>query len=194
MNHHHHIAICNSHNWEKYIQNNASYSKNALIANELKSRKVNNLKLNTVAKWYFIHEIKSDSTKVKEKETKMSHKTSEKASTSSSIVACCQSTTTTPDNSIVDYIEEDIEAPNNNTLYHASDDTMKNLQDHIGKEIIGIQKTIDFKFPKRPKIDIEFQDVKYSVKQFSFKNRHIGESAISHSIFIIFMEITAIKF
>lgn len=106
----------------------------------------------------------------------MSNKTSEKASTSSSIVTCCQSTTTTPDNSIVDYIEEDIEAPNNNTLYHASDDTIKNLQDHIGKEIVEHQKAIDFKFPKRPKIDIEFQDVKYTVKKFSFKNHQIGES------------------
>lgn len=110
----------------------------------------------------------------------MSYKTSEKASTSSSIVACCQSTTTTPDNSIVDYIEEDIEAPNNNILYHASDDTIKNLQDHIGKKIVGNQKAIEFKFPKRPKINIEFQDVKYSVRRFSFKNRHIGEYALSH--------------
>lgn len=110
----------------------------------------------------------------------MSHKTSEKASTSSSIVACCQSTTTTPENSIVDYIEEDIGTPNNHTLYHASEDTIKNLQVHIGKEIVGKQKAIDFMFPKRPKIDIEFQNVKYTVKKYSLKNRHIGESTISH--------------
>lgn len=106
----------------------------------------------------------------------MSHKISEKASTSSSIVSCCQSSTTTPDNSIVDYIEKDIELPNNNTLYHASDDTIKNLQDHIGKEIVENRKAIDFKFPKRPKIDIEFKDVKYIVKKISFKTHHIGKS------------------
>lgn len=103
---------------------------------------------------------------------KMSYKTNEKPSTSSSIVACCQSSTTTPDNSIVDYIEEDIDTSNNNILYHAPDGI-----DQIGLDIIRKQKMdkINFSFPKRPKVDIEFQNVRYSVKQFSVKNRQFGK-------------------
>lgn len=109
----------------------------------------------------------------------MSHKLNEKPSTSSSIVACCQSTSTTPDNSIVDYIEEDVEASNNNIFYHAPDGTSNNLSNQIGMDIISKHKaaldSIDFTFPKRPKVDIEFKDVKYSVRQFVMKNRRFGK-------------------
>lgn len=100
----------------------------------------------------------------------------------SSIVGCCQSSSTTPENSIVDYIEEDLEAPNNNTLFHASD-AMENINgERMASstdqpiDIIAKKKaSIDFTFPKRPKVDIEFQNVKYTVKKFSFKNRQFGK-------------------
>lgn len=113
----------------------------------------------------------------------------EKPSTSSSsIVGCCQSSSTTPENSIVDYIEEDLEAPNNNTLFHAAADnvngekmtsataTIKTLTTSVAVDISAKKKaSIDFTFPKRPKVDIEFQNVKYTVKKFSFKNRQFGK-------------------
>lgn len=105
----------------------------------------------------------------------------EKPSTSTSIVGCCQSSSTTPENSIIDYIEEDLEAPNNNTLFHATD-AMENVNGEkmalaeTAVDIIAKKKaSIDFTFPKRPKVDIEFQNVKYTVKKFSLKNRAFGE-------------------
>lgn len=43
-------------------------------------------------------------------------------------------------------------------------------------DIMAKKKTsIDFTFPKRPKVDIEFQHVKYSVKKFSFKQLEFGK-------------------
>lgn len=90
----------------------------------------------------------------------------------SPIVACCQSSNTTPENSIVDYIEEDFEASNNNRLFHATDKA-KNSSDLI--DVITKKKAIDFVFPKRPKVDIEFQNIEYRVKQFSFQERRFGE-------------------
>lgn len=107
----------------------------------------------------------------------------EKPSTSSSIVGCCQSSSTTPENSIVDYIEEDLESPNNNTLFHASQNVnsdkimISTTTDASVIDIIAKKKaSIDFTFPKRPKVDIEFQNVKYIVKKFSFQNRQFGKS------------------
>lgn len=101
----------------------------------------------------------------------------EKPSTSSSIVGCCQSSSTTPENSIVDFIEEDItESSNNNTLFHASSASNKVNGGSVSN--IGDDKkmnSINFTFPKRPKVDIEFQNVKYTLKQFSFKKREFGE-------------------
>lgn len=98
-------------------------------------------------------------------------------SASTSIVACCQSSGTTPDNSIADYIEEDNDIPNNNMLFHAASlnannerntiDTVHNYQNKMDK--------INFTFPKRPKVDIEFHDIKYTVKVFSFKHRRFGK-------------------
>lgn len=106
----------------------------------------------------------------------------EKPSTSSSIVGCCQSSSTTPENSIVDYIEEDLEAPNNNTLFHATENVNGDkiaasaVTDASVIDIIAKKKaSIDFTFPKRPKVDIEFQNVKYIVKKFSFQNRQFGK-------------------
>lgn len=57
----------------------------------------------------------------------MSVKLKDDKPTSTSIVGCCQSSSTTPDNSIVDYIGDDFDAPNNNTLYHASNASKDNL-------------------------------------------------------------------
>lgn len=98
---------------------------------------------------------------------------------STSIVGCCQSSSTTPENSIVDYIEEDLEAPNNNTLFHACD-AIDNVNGEkvtsAAVDVIAKKKaSIDFTFPKRPKVDIEFQNVKYAVKTFSFQNRRFGK-------------------
>lgn len=107
----------------------------------------------------------------------------EKPSTSTSIVGCCQTSSTTPENSIVDYIEADFEAPNNQTLCHASD-----IIENVNGEKIAVDSiakknaSIDFTFPKRPKIDIEFQDVKYTVKRFSFKQREFGKYLIIYSL------------
>ncbi|XP_031638739.1 ATP-binding cassette sub-family G member 4 [Contarinia nasturtii] len=106
----------------------------------------------------------------------------DKPSTSSSIVVgCCQSSSTTPENSIVDYIEEDLEAPNNNTLFHAA-----NIIENGEKIPVGIiskkKASIDFTFPKRPKVDIEFQDVRYTVKTFSFKQREFEKKEILHGV------------
>lgn len=97
----------------------------------------------------------------------------DKPSTSSSIVGCCQSSNTTPENSIVDYIEEYLEVPNNNTLYHAAQKINKpsELTDVIAKK----KPSIDFTFPKRPKVDIEFQNIVYTVKKFNFTERQFGK-------------------
>lgn len=115
---------------------------------------------------------------VKPKEDKPS------TSSASPIVACCQSSNTTPENSIADYcIEEDAEAPNNNTLFHvtATDDDGNAIEvthdTNVTVDTITKQRrsSVDFKFPKRPKVDIEFQNIKYTVKRFSFKERQFGK-------------------
>lgn len=106
----------------------------------------------------------------------------DKPSTSSAspIVGCCQSSNTTPENSIADYcIEEDVEAPNNNTLFHVTGDDGNAIEiTHDASATVDAiarrRSSVDFKFPKRPKIDIEFQNIKYTVKQFSFKHRQFG--------------------
>lgn len=104
----------------------------------------------------------------------MSVKLKDDKPTSTSIVGCCQSSSTTPDNSIVDYIEDDFDAPNNNTLYHASNASKDIKLDLMGKNQSKMDK-IHFTFPKRPKVDIEFKNIKYTVKQFSFKYRTFGK-------------------
>lgn len=98
-------------------------------------------------------------------------------SASTSIVACCQSSGTTPDNSIADYIEEDNDIPNNNMLFHAASlnaNTERNIIDTVHNYQSKMDK-INFTFPKRPKVDIEFHDIKYTVKVFSFKHRRFGK-------------------
>lgn len=113
----------------------------------------------------------------------------DKPSTSSALVGCCQSSNTTPENSIADYCIEEIEAPNNNTLFHVTGDDSNAIEStHDTNEmIIDVNTTrtasVDFKFPKRPKVDIEFQNIKYTVKQFSFKQRQFGK----HSFFPLFL-------
>lgn len=100
----------------------------------------------------------------------------DKPTTSSSIVACCQSSGTTPDNSIVEYIDEDIDTPNNNSLFHAGD---ANEQDSRPVNVINnYQRRIDqinFTFPKRPTVDIEFHNMTFTSKAFSFQQRRFGK-------------------
>lgn len=103
----------------------------------------------------------------------------EKPSTSSSIVGCCQSSTTTPENSIIDYIEEDLEAPNNNTQFHASDAMKNAVIENATIDMVGQKRaSIDFAFPKRPKVDIEFKKVKFTVKKFSFQQREFRKCLV----------------
>lgn len=108
----------------------------------------------------------------------MSVKTKDEKPSTSSIVGCCQSSATTPENSIVDYIEEDIEASNNNTLFHAPDASGSGAGagENVALDILAKKRaSIDFTFPKRPKVDIEFQQIKYTVKKFSFKHKQFGK-------------------
>lgn len=105
---------------------------------------------------------------------KMSGKIKDDKPSTSSIVGCCQSSTTTPENSIVDYIGDEIEISNNNNLFHASNATKS--AENVALDAFTKKRTsIEFTFPKRPKVDIEFQTVKYTVKRFSFKQKRFGE-------------------
>lgn len=106
----------------------------------------------------------------------MTTKVKDEKPSTSSIVGCCQSSNTTPENSIVDYIEEDIETSNNNTLFHAPNASGLNTNANLALDILAKKRaSIDFTFPKRPKVDIEFQNIKYTVKNFSFKHRQFGK-------------------
>lgn len=95
----------------------------------------------------------------------------EKPSTSN-FGTCCQSSSpmTTPDNSIIEEYVED-EVANNNTMFHMPE--LNQLLDE--KVAFGKGLDSDFSFPKRPKVDVEFQNVKYTVSQFSFQNRKFGK-------------------
>lgn len=97
----------------------------------------------------------------------------DKPTASTSIVGCCQSSGTTPDNSIVDYIDDDIDTPNNNVLFHAAESNQRNAIDSVTKYQNRMDQ-INFTFPKRPKVDIEFANMKYAVKMFSFQHRRFG--------------------
>lgn len=107
----------------------------------------------------------------------MSVKQKDDKPTTSSLVACCQSSNTTPENSIVECIEEDLEAPNNNTLFHITTDDTQNMNaTDVTIEVLGKKKiSSDFAFPKRPKVDIDFQNIRYTVKKFSFQQKQFGE-------------------
>lgn len=103
----------------------------------------------------------------------------DKPTASTSIVGCCQSSGTTPDNSIVDYIDDEIDTPNNNVLFHAASELNEHdrIQRNAIDTVINYQNKMDkinFTFPKRPKVDIEFANMKYAVKLFSFKHRRFG--------------------
>lgn len=90
-------------------------------------------------------------------------------SSAAQFVACCQPSTITPDNSIVEESIEEIS--NNNTMFHMPEtDKLDNIE-----KIPSIADTMDFSFPKRPKVDIEFQNVKYAVGKFSLRRRKFGK-------------------
>lgn len=84
-------------------------------------------------------------------------------SSAAQFVACCQSSSITPDNSIVEETSEEL--PNNNTLFH-----MPEAEKLTGKTDKLIDP-MDFSFPKRPKVDVEFQNIKYAVGSFSLRQR-----------------------
>lgn len=86
-------------------------------------------------------------------------------SSAAQFVACCQSSTITPDNSIIE--ESNEELSNNNTMFH--------VPETGAEKVASIADTMDFSFPKRPKVDIEFQNVKYTVGKFSLRHRKFGK-------------------
>lgn len=103
----------------------------------------------------------------------MSQKTKEDKPSTSKFGGCCQSSAAiTPDNSITEYSPEDDELANNNTLFHMP------ATNDIAAEKMAIVKGLDeteFSFPKRPKVDMEFQNLRYTVSKFSFNERKFGE-------------------
>lgn len=103
----------------------------------------------------------------------MSQKTKEDKPNTSKFGGCCPSAEAiTPDNSITEYSGEDDELANNNTLFHTSE-----IND-LTTEKMAIVKGADatkFTFPKRPKVDVEFQNLRYTVSKFSFNERKFGK-------------------
>lgn len=97
----------------------------------------------------------------------MSQKTKEEKPSTSKFGGCCPSSAAiTPDNSITEYSAEDDELANNNTLFHlpeTNDDALEKIA------------VAEFTFPKRPKVDVEFQNLRYTVSKFSFNERKFGE-------------------
>ena len=76
-------------------------------------------------------------------------------SSSSSAFSCCKSVENTSVDG--DSVAEDSQG-NNNTMFHS------NQVDASGHP-----------FPKRPPVDIEFRDIRYTVKSFSFAKRKFGK-------------------
>lgn len=93
----------------------------------------------------------------------------------STFAGCCQtSPNTTPENSISeDSIELDDTAANNNTMFHTHqfEDTKSGGIDSSNLCFGNMDKN----FPKRKLIDVEFQNIKYSVGKFSFRERKFGK-------------------
>lgn len=86
---------------------------------------------------------------------------------------CCPPmSNTTPENSISeDSIEESDNHPaNNNTMFHTPDN---------GKPLLAerMDGSLEHNFPKRLAVDVEFQNIRYTVGKFSFRNRKFGELA-----------------
>lgn len=104
----------------------------------------------------------------------MSQKAKEDKPSTSKFGGCCQSSAAvTPDNSITEYSGEDDELANNNTLFH-----MPEITNGLVVEKIAIVNGVDaaeFAFPKRPKVDVEFQNLRYTVSKFSFSEQKFGE-------------------
>ena len=100
--------------------------------------------------------------------TKMSYKPSDEKYQ----LSCCQSSAvTTPEDSIAeDSIGENDSTGNNNTMFHT-----------LEIDDIPIKKGLLFNdsaygFPKRMAVDVEFQNIKYTVGKFSFRSRKFGKS------------------
>lgn len=109
---------------------------------------------------------------------------------------CCQTTSvhTTPENSISeDSIEEfDDGAANNNTMFHTHQFDDTNGGGGIGGRDANIDATnnlcfgtMDKNFPRRKTVDVEFQNIKYNVRKFSFRQRKFGKSHLFVNILFI---------
>lgn len=103
----------------------------------------------------------------------MSQKTKEEKASTSKFGSCCPSSAAiTPDNSITEYSAEDDELANNNTMFYTPE-----TNDIVVEKKANVNSidAADFTFPKRPKVDVEFQSLRYTVNKFSFHERKFGE-------------------
>lgn len=101
----------------------------------------------------------------------MSQKTKDDKPSTSKFGGCCPSSEAiSPDNSITEYSAEDDELANNNTLFHVNDAKVL-----AAKKAAIVKEEVEFNFPKRPKVDVEFQNLRYTVNKFSFHERKFGE-------------------
>lgn len=103
----------------------------------------------------------------------MSQKTRDDKPSTSKFGGCCQaSAAITPENSITEYSGEDDELANNNSLFHLPGTNARSVEKFA---IVNGMDANDFAFPKRPKVDVEFQNLRYTVSKFSFHERKFGE-------------------
>lgn len=98
---------------------------------------------------------------------------------------CCQSSSsTTPENSISEDSIEDANAVNNNTMFHSHH--IDNDKSMATEQMDGLCfGNMDRNFPKRPAVDVEFQNIRYTVGKFSFRNRKFGELTANDSLFAV---------
>lgn len=84
---------------------------------------------------------------------------------------CCQvAAVSTPDTSIVEDPMENA-MKNNNNMYHIPLSNDDQLKIPLNNEF----EVSELTFSKRPKVDLEFQNVKYTVNRFSFQQRKFGK-------------------
>lgn len=105
----------------------------------------------------------------------MSQKTKDEKPSGSKFGGCCPASSSaaiTPDNSITEYSAEDDELANNNNIFH-SVDTNDASDEHLA--MVNDVDAAKFTFPKRPKVDMEFQNLRYNVNTFSFSKMKFGK-------------------
>lgn len=90
----------------------------------------------------------------------------------SKLAGCCQAAVgLTPENSILDESAEN-ELGNNNNMFHLA---VPSEIDQLKAPLANEFEVSELTFSKRPKVDVEFQNVKYTVNRFSFQQRKFGE-------------------